>query len=87
VSLRRSKKVATERDFPHIVEIALPVNGLDVGLSREITTFHRLRNIQPRFGRASNRNNQSYGHYCFSDPANADAFVKRFGGARVMNKP
>jgi hypothetical protein len=47
-----SKALATERDFPHIVELAMPVNGLDVRMSRDIAAFHRSRNIQQRFGRA-----------------------------------
>jgi hypothetical protein len=45
--LRQNKAAATERDFPHIVEIELPLNGFDVGLSHEMTTFHHLRNIRP----------------------------------------
>jgi len=87
VSLRRSKKVATERDFPHIIEIELPVNGLDVQLSREIATFHSARDIRPRFGRTKIQNDQHYCRWCFSDPAIAAAFRERFGGERVTNGP
>jgi len=53
---RRSGKAPTnERDFPHIVEIALPVNGFNIRLSREMAAFHRSHDIEPRFGRTTNR--------------------------------
>ena len=85
--LRQNKAVATERDFPHIVEIKLPLNGFDVRLSREMATFHHLHNIRPRFGRRRSRADQYYCRWCFSDPADANAFRERFGGERLTKKP
>jgi hypothetical protein len=85
--LHQNKAAATERDFPHIVEIELPLDGFDVGLSREMATFHHLRNIRSRFGRRRSRADQFYCRWCFSDPAVADAFRERFGGERLTNKP
>ncbi len=87
ISFRKSKALATERDFPHIVEIVVPVNGLDVRLNREMATFHRSHNIRPRFGQRRTQIDQHYCRWCFSDPAIADAFCERFGGERVMNRP
>jgi hypothetical protein len=87
MTFRKSKALGTERDFPHVIEIALPVNGLDVGLSREIATFHRARDIRPRFGRTRMQKAQHYCRWCFSDPMIADAFRDRFGGACVTNEP
>jgi hypothetical protein len=83
---RQNKAAATERDFPHIVEIALPLNGFDVGLSREMATFHHLHSIRRRFGRRRSRADQYYCRWRFSDPAIADAFSERFGGERLTNK-
>ena len=83
MAIRSNKVSATERNFPHIVEIELPVNGLDLRLSREITAFHRSRDITQRFGRRLTRNNQKYCRWCFDDPAIADTFCEQFGGARV----
>ena len=81
--IRIRKVLATERKFPHIVEIVLPVNGLDVRVNREMVTFCRLRNIRPRFGRRRKRTGQDYCRWCFSEQATADAFREQFGGASV----
>jgi hypothetical protein len=85
VILRASKAQGTERHFPHIIEMAIPGNGLDVQLNREIASFHRSRDIRPRFGRTRTQNGQDYCRWCFSDSAIADAFRERFGGARLKN--
>ena len=83
----KSKKLSTERNFPHIIEIALPVSGLAADVSREMATFHRSRDIRLRFGRARIENGQHYGRWCFSEPAVADAFCKQFGGVRLKSEP
>jgi hypothetical protein len=82
-AIRKRKVLVTERKFPHIVEIALPVNGLDVRVNREMVAFCRLRDIRPRFGRRRTRTGRDYGRWCFSDQAIADAFREQFGGVRV----
>jgi hypothetical protein len=81
-----SKTLAIERDFPHIIEIELPASGLDVRMSREMTTFHRARDIRPRFGRTRTQGDQHYCRWCFSDPVIADAFRARFGGERLTKR-
>jgi hypothetical protein len=78
-----NKARRTERDFPNIVEREIPTKGLDLGVSRDILTFHQLREIPQRFGRWRNRDNQAYCRYCFSDPRDADAFREQFGGVRL----
>ena len=82
----KSKALRTERDFSHVIEIAVPGQGFDIQISREIELFHRLRDIRPRYGRPSTRNDQPYCRYCFADPTTADAFREQFGGAPVMDK-
>jgi hypothetical protein len=81
----KNKKFSTERNFPHIVEIALPQSGLAANVSREMATFHRSRDIRLRFGRARIQNGQHYGRWCFSEPAVADAFRKQFGGVHLRS--
>jgi hypothetical protein len=46
-----------ERDFPHIVELALPSDGFGRALDA-IHAFHRLRGIQSRNGRRQRRDEQ-----------------------------
>jgi hypothetical protein len=77
------KVLATERKFPHIVEIVLPVHGLDIRVNRGMVTFCHMRNIRPRFGRRRKRTGQYTCRWCFSDKAIADAFREQFGGVRV----
>jgi hypothetical protein len=84
---RKNKAIETERDFPHVVEIDLPENGLDVGVSHEMTIFHQLRDIRPRFGHKRTRANHQYCRWCFSDPSIADDFRNEFGGERVTRNP
>lgn len=80
-SFRKDKALATERDFPYIVE--LPMNGLDIRMNREIMTFHCSRDIQLRFGSGRTETSKHHARWCFSDPAIAEAFRGRFGGERV----
>jgi hypothetical protein len=80
-TLPKSRAVTTERDFPHIIEIDLPVAGLDFRLSREMGKFHEANDIAPRFGRTRIQKDHHYCRWCFSDPAVANAFRQRFGGA------
>ena len=83
----KSKKLSTERNFPHIIEIALPESGLAANVSREMARFHRSRDIRPRSGPTRTQNGQHYGRWCFSEPAVADAFRKQFGGVGLKSKP
>jgi hypothetical protein len=79
-----SRAHAVECEFPHIVELAIPDDGLDLQLNRAISQFHRTRDIRPRFGRNRKENRQRYSRWCFSDSATADAFCVQFGGCRIM---
>jgi hypothetical protein len=75
-----------ERDYPHIVELALPPGGFRAR-SDDILTFHRKRGIQIHRGQGRHDNGQFYVRYCFGDPAHADAFRDLFGGERLTVKP
>src|SRR5262244_2342442 len=72
-------RFTNERDFPHLIELALPPEGFrDVLL--EIHAFHRNQRIPVRRGRSRHDVKQFYIRFCFPDTATADEFRNRFGG-------
>src|SRR5882724_13466615 len=81
---RRKREIVgltNERDFPHLVELALPPGGFR-SVFLEFDAFHREQHIPLRRGR-SREAEQLYIRFCFPDPATADAFRNRFGGERL----
>jgi hypothetical protein len=75
-----------ERDFPHMVELALPPGGFsDQGQGFE--EFHRERGIPIRPGRGRHEATQLYVRFCFPNASAADAFRVRFGGERATYAP
>ena len=79
---RRRREIVglrNERDFPHLVELALPL-GPFRSVFLEIDAFHRERRIPVRRGRSRHEVKQVYIRFCFPDTATADAFRHRFGG-------
>jgi hypothetical protein len=79
-------RLTNERDFPHLVELALPPGGFR-SFFLEIDTFHRERRIPVRRGRSRHEAEQSYIRFCFPDTATADAFRNRFGGECLTHAP
>jgi hypothetical protein len=79
------KSLANEKKYPNIVELAVPEDGLEIELSRQIMEFHKLRHIQPRHGRWITKNNQTQCRWCFADLATARDFLEQFG--RALYKP
>ena len=75
-----------ERDFPHLVELALPPEGFR-GVLLEIDAFHRDRGIPVRRGRNRYEADQFYIRFCFPDATIADAFRNRFGGECLTYAP
>src|SRR6516165_3298241 len=79
-------RLTNERDFPHLVELALPPEGFrDVLL--QIGAFHRERRIPVRRGRSRYEVKPFYIRFCFPDTATADAFRNRFGGECLTHGP
>jgi hypothetical protein len=77
---RRKREIIglrNERDFPHLVELVLPV-GPFRSVFLEIDAFHRERRIPVRRGRSRHEVKQVYIRFCFPDAATADAFRNRF---------
>src|SRR5262249_17863384 len=79
-------RLTNERDFPHLVEIALPPEGFR-SVFLEIDAFHRERRIPVRRGRSRQEVRQSYIRFCFPDAATAEAFRNRFGGECLTHAP
>jgi hypothetical protein len=77
-------RLTNERDFPYLVELALPPEGFrDVLL--QIGAFHRERRIPVRRGRSRYGAKPFYIRFCFPDPATVVAFCDRFGGERLTH--
>jgi len=86
---RRKREITglmNERDFPHLVELALPPRGFR-SVFLEFDAFHRERRIPVRRGRSRHEAEQSHIRFCFPDAAAADAFRNRFGGERLTYAP
>jgi hypothetical protein len=87
--VRRKSEFArrtNERDFPHLVELVVPLEGFHRVLL-EIDAFHRERHIPVRRGRSRYEVNPFRIRFCFPDGATADAFRNRFGGEGLMHAP
>jgi hypothetical protein len=79
-------RLTNERDFPHLVELALPPEGFrDVLL--QIDAFHGERRIPVRRGRSRYEVKPFYIRFCFPDSVIADAFCDRFGGEYLTHAP
>jgi hypothetical protein len=74
-----------ERDFPHIVELAVPDGGFGA-LLNEFEAFHRSRGIASARGRRQRRERE-YVRWCFANRVDADGFAQQFGGMRVQPVP
>ena len=86
---RRKREITglmNERDFPHLVELALPPGGFR-SVFLEFDAFHRERRIPVRRGRSRHEVKQVYIRFCFRETATADAFRSRFGGECLTYAP
>ena len=70
---RESMRLTNERDFPHLVELALLPEGFRSVLL-EIDAFHRDRRIPVRRGQNRHEVKQVYIRFCSPDAATADGF-------------
>ena len=76
---------AIERDFPHIVEMAVPPRGFGSRLDT-MYEWHRSRSIEGRRGRGRHEDDQDYVRWCFSDAYFATSFAAEFGGTVISEK-
>jgi hypothetical protein len=74
----RASRKTFEREFPHIVEIAVPAGGLGRRLDA-MHAFHTDRGIDACLGRGRREDNQDYLRWYFADAHTAASFAAEFG--------
>ena len=74
----RANAKAVERDFPHFVDIVVPLGGLGARLDA-MYDFHTRHGIKPQRGHGRHDANGSVIRWCFADPAIAKSFATVFG--------
>jgi len=75
----RTSDKAIEREFPHVVEIAVPLDGLGKWLNA-MHDFHDVCGIKACLGRGRREDSQDYLRWYFVDAKTAMAFADKFGG-------
>lgn len=74
----RTNPTLIERNFPHHVEVAVPLGGLGRQLDA-MYEWHRARGILDQRGRSRrDENGCNYILWCFADGATAGAFAADF---------
>jgi hypothetical protein len=74
----RQNANAVERDFPHIVEMAIPDGGFGDRLDA-MHDWHLARGIQAKHGQGRrDERGQYFIRWCFADPAMAKSFATTF---------
>jgi hypothetical protein len=66
--------------------MAVPPNGFDHRVRRQMEKFNSAHKIKARFGGRSRKGSQEYCRWCFADAKCADAFRERFGGERLKQQ-
>jgi len=77
----RASRKTIEREFPHVVEIAVPLGGLGKRLDA-MHAFHAERGIDACLGRGRHEDNQDYLRWYFADAHTAASFAAEFDGTR-----
>ena len=74
----RASAKSIARDFPHVVEILVPLGGFGRQLD-EIYEFHRQRGIQARTLPGRREGERDIARWAFADKTIADEFAAKFG--------
>ncbi len=77
----RTSQKATEREFPYVVEIAVPPRGLGKRLDA-MHAFHAERGILACLGRGRHEDGKDHLRWYFADARTAVSFAAEFGGTR-----
>jgi hypothetical protein len=80
----RLSPTVIQRDFPHVVEIAVPLGGLRSSVD-VMYAFHVQRGIQSRHGGWRRDGQKERVRWCFANADTAAAFASMFDG--VVCKP
>lgn len=78
----RMSQKAIEREFPHVVEIAVPPHGLG-GQLDAMHFFHRERGIQPCLGLGRRAEGRDYLRWYFTRATIAASFAAEFAGTLI----
>jgi hypothetical protein len=84
-NLSRKRNIAAyvnERNFPFVVQIAVPDNGFGSRLDA-INAWHRYSTNKQRRGRPQSLGEKKFWRWCFKEFESADKFRQRFGGEVV----
>ena len=73
----RASAKAVEKDYPHFVDIAVPLGGLGTRLN-EMYAFHTRLGIASKRGHGRHDANGAVIRWCFADEVSAAAFAKEF---------
>ena len=76
----RQNAKAVERDFPHFVDIVVPLGGLGSKLDA-MYDFHIQYGIKPQHGQGRHDANGSVIRWCFADAAVAELFATVFAAS------
>jgi hypothetical protein len=71
-----------ERDFPHIVEMLVPLGGFG-GQLDDMYDWHRARDIEDHHGRGRRVEGRNIVSWCFRDADTADVFAGEFAAFAV----
>jgi hypothetical protein len=78
----RMSQKAIEREFPHVVEIAVPPGGLGAQLDA-MHYFHRARGIQACLGLGRREEGRDYLRWYFTRAIVAVSFLAEFSGVLI----
>jgi hypothetical protein len=78
----RAGQKALERNFLHVVEIAVPPDGLGKRLDA-MHAFHAERRISACLGRGRREHGKDYLRWYFADAHTAASFAVEFGDKRL----
>ena len=78
----RASTKETERHYPHIVELMVPLSGFGTRLN-DMHSWHTTRGIQSQRGRGRYRDGRHFVRWCFSGSEDAKAFQAEFGGELI----
>ena len=78
----RSKPKTSGREFPHVVEIAVPPSGLGKRLDAMLA-FHSAHHFKACLGRGRRERGRDHLHWYFSNSTTAADFAAKFGGRRA----
>jgi hypothetical protein len=76
---------AIEREFHHVVEIAVPPGGLGAQLDA-MHHFHRARGIEACLGLGRRDEGLDHLRWYFTRPTAAEAFAAEFGGTLIEKR-